>query len=226
MPAERELLTALQHGDSLFPSGGSSFSWGLEPAHRDGLVRDAAQVAAFVSAQLNGRWRPFDRPILCAAHRADADPSAWTALDTVVERMTMAAELRDGSRRAGAALLAIHSRLGTPGADAYYRAVRDGTALGHVAVVQGAVWCAAGIGEAAACAISVHALVSSMLGAALRLNLIGHAAAQAIRTDLQAEMAAAIEEPPAPIDEIASFAPLADIAAMRHADQPMRLFAT
>lgn len=225
MLPEAELLAALQHGDSLFPSGGSSFSWGLEPAHRDGLVVTADQVAAFVRVQLEWRWRPFDRVVLQAAHRADR-LAEWHALDALVERMTIPEELRSGSRRAGAALLTIHSRLGTPGAEDYSRQARSGTALAHATVMQGMLWGAAGIGEAAAAALSVHALVAGMLGAAVRLNLVGHAMAQTIRRDLQPAMAEAVRELPCAPEEAASFAPLAEIAAMRHADQQMRLFAT
>lgn len=217
------LLTALQFGDGLFPGGGSSFSWGLEPLHRDGLVRDPQDVAAVIRSQLYGRWQPFDRSILLVAHDA---PEEKGTLDDIVERMTMAAELREGSRRAGAALLAIHSAMEIPGTADYYREVRAGDALGHVPVVQGVAWRGTGLDAITATALSAQSLIGGMLGAALRLNLVGHATAQNMRRMLQADMIAAMEAPPVPIDAVTTFAPLAEIAAMRHPSQPMRLFAT
>ncbi|MGF1624475.1 MAG: urease accessory protein UreF [Alphaproteobacteria bacterium] len=226
MPADTDLLTALQHGDSLFPSGGGSFSWGLEPLHRDGFVTGPEDVSALARALLRGRWQLFDRPVMIAAHRMHDEPNAWPTLDGLVERMTMAAELRDGSKRAGAALLAVHCKLETPGADAFYRDVRNGALHGHVPVVQGVVWRGSGLSEAAAGAISAHALVMAILGAALRLNIIGHVMAQQMRRELQAEVAAALDSPAGPLDTVSSFAPFAEIAAMRHPAQQVRLFAT
>ncbi|MEZ5666027.1 MAG: urease accessory UreF family protein [Alphaproteobacteria bacterium] len=226
MPNDSALLLALQHGDSLFPSGGSSFSWGLEPAHRDGLVRGAADVTAFVRAQICGRFQPFDRPLLCAAHAGADDAGLLRRLDDTAEAMTLAAELREGSRKAGAALLTIHTRLATAGAGDVYEAVRAGRMHGHLPVVQGVVWRGVGLDADAASALALHGLVAGILGAALRLSLVGHAVAQSVRLALQPEMQLALAQTPCGVEDVSSFAPLAEIAAMRHPDQTMRLFAT
>ena len=42
-------LALLQHGDSFFPGGATSFSWGLEGLCADGIVVDADDVSAFVT---------------------------------------------------------------------------------------------------------------------------------------------------------------------------------
>ncbi len=226
MSLDAELLVALQHGDSLFPSGAGSFSWGLEPLHRDGLLSSEEDVRAFLSSQLHGRWQSFDRPVMAAAHAAAGDEAKLAELDDLVERMTMPAELREGSRRAGAALLSIHARLQTPGAQAFQNAVRDGGLRGHLPVVQGVVWHGTGLGARTAAAMAAHGLVAGILSAAVRLNIIGHAAAQRLRGDLHHDLATMVDTaPPAPAD-ISSFTPLAEIAAMRHPNQTVRLFAT
>jgi len=65
-----EALAVLQFGDSFFPSGAVSFSWGLEGLSDCGVVADADAVRAFVIGQLRARWAEFDRPVVVAAHQA------------------------------------------------------------------------------------------------------------------------------------------------------------
>ena len=67
-------LAVLQFGDSLFPSGAVSFSWGLEGLAENGVVTGADDVRAFVIGQLNARWASFDRAVVVAAHRAMDGP--------------------------------------------------------------------------------------------------------------------------------------------------------
>ena len=55
------LLRILQEGDSFFPSGSVSFSWGLETLSSDGMITNEAAVEAFLTAQLRNRWANFDR---------------------------------------------------------------------------------------------------------------------------------------------------------------------
>ena len=61
MSAAADQLALLQHGDSFFPSGAVSFSWGLETLAEDGRVATAADVAAFLEGQLRWRWATCDR---------------------------------------------------------------------------------------------------------------------------------------------------------------------
>ena len=68
-----DALAVLQFGDSFFPSGAVSFSWGLEGLSDSGVVTGADEVRAFVIGQLRARWAEFDRPVVVAAHRARMD---------------------------------------------------------------------------------------------------------------------------------------------------------
>ncbi len=113
MTGAASLLAVLQHGDSFFPSGSLAFSWGLETLRNDGLIQNAEDVEWFVMDQLRHRWATMDRPVLVAAHRAADDLESVVAVDLLVEAMSLAREARDGSRRAGAALLSVHHSLGT-----------------------------------------------------------------------------------------------------------------
>jgi urease accessory protein len=220
-----ELLLALQHGDSFFPGGAVSFSWGLEALYRDGEISDADAVMRLAAGQLRSRWAAFDRPVLLHAHGLAGDGAALRHLDHLVEALTLAREFRDGSRRMGAALLAVHSRLGTEGAEDYRGSVMRGEAHGHLAVVQGLVWRSVGLGEHSVQAAAAHGFCVGLLGAAIRLGLIGHIASQHCLRAMRETIRDILATPPAPLDEIGAFAPHIDAAAMRHEVQSIRLFA-
>ena len=113
------LLAMLRHGDSAFPGGGASFSWGLETLVQDGLVRDAAALECMIVEQLRLRWATSDRSAVLAAWDADGDLDEIARIDGILETRALARELREGSRRAGGALLTVHARLGTNRAAAY-----------------------------------------------------------------------------------------------------------
>ncbi len=218
-------LTLLQYADSFFPSGAVSFSWGLETLCADGCIVAAPEVSSFLHGQLRHRWATCDRPAVAAAHRAADDLDTVASLDHLLEAQTLAAELRDGSRRCGGALLAVHEELGTPGAEFYRALVRSGGAPGHLAAVQGLVGRGVGLTLTACEILSAHTLSVGLLGAALRLGMIGHLAAQ--RSLQQArELIAEILAVPAPgVETISAFTPEAEIAVMRHETAETRLFA-
>lgn len=220
------LLAALQYGDSFFPSGAVSFSWGLETLQADGRVTSADQVGAFVADQLRHRWASFDRPVLAAAHGAGGDLEEVRRIDDLVEAQTLAAEQRSGSRRVGAALLAVHEKLGTTGAASYRTLVRVDEAPGHAAVVQGLVLLGTGLSLPAAEAVSAHGLSVGLLGAALRLGIIGHVEAQRCLQALREEIGRLLSVVPLAIAALRAFTPEADIAVMRHEKSDSRLFAT
>lgn len=222
--AEAMLFACLQNADSFFPAGGIAFSWGLETLIADGCVRDADEVEAFVLAQLVHRWNVADRPALVGAHRM-RDIEGVCGIDAQVEAMTLATELREGSRRAGASLLSVHARLGTAGVQAYQDAVRAGRARGHLPVVQGWVWRGAGMSEVAAQAVSAHTFCVALLGAALRLGTIGHLHAQRILLAARSRMVEVLRTPALEVEAMYSCVPATEIAAMRHEAQPSRLFA-
>jgi urease accessory protein len=218
------LLASLQNADSFFPGGGIAFSWGLETLIADGLVQGPEEVQAFVQGQLEQRWAVCDRIALVAAYRAQA-VTEIQGVDREIEAMTLALELREGSRRAGASLLAVHERLGTAGALAYRGLVRAGQAHGHLPVVQGFLWRAAGLSEASAQAASAHTFCVGLLGAALRLGIIGHLHGQETLTRLRPSLSALLAQPVPAVEEMYTCAPAAEIAAMRHEVQSSRLFA-
>ncbi len=119
MSGVADALAVLQFGDSFFPSGAVSFSWGLEGLSDSGVVTGADAVRAFVIGQLRARWAEFDRPVVVAAHRAKMSLDEVAAIDAQVEMQSPCAELRSASRRMGEAMLSVFARLGIGDASAY-----------------------------------------------------------------------------------------------------------
>ena len=226
MPDELAWLATLQHADSFFPTGAASFSWGVEALRADNHLRSAAELEAFVAAQLEHRWGRCDRAFLVWAHRRHRDPDSVAAIDRQADAMALPREQREGSLRAGTALLGMHGRLGTPGATSYQALIGDGRARGHLAVVQGLAWAGVGIAEGPSAAAAAHGFAQGLVGAALRLGLIGHVEAQRHLTRLRPSLARLLAGPVPDLAEVAGFAPQTDIAMMRHEAQAIRLFAS
>lgn len=215
------LLTTLQHADSFFPAGAVSFSWGVETLQQDGLLQGSSDLASFMEGQLRHRWATFDRPATVLAHRAGGDLDGVQGVDESIETMTLAREAREGSRRQGRALLGVHAALETPGSVAYRSRVTAAQAPGHVAAAQGLCWHAVGMTEAEVSVASAHCYCIAVLGAAVRLALVGHLDAQRILTALAPTVAALAI---AALPELSSYTPATDVAMMRHERQSVRLF--
>ena len=225
MTGMAEAFALLQWGDSFFPTGAASFSWGLETLRADGRLRNAQDVAGFVAGQIDHRWSTFDRPAVLAAYHANGDLDRVAAVDHEVEAGTLAREAREGGRRIGAALLKIHAELGTPGAGVYRERVQRGEAPGQMAAMQGLIGHATGLSEPAVCALSAYGVAVGIVSAALRVGLIGHMdaqrilSAQRLQADGEASSAAHGE------DGFRAYVPMTEIAMMRHETGSGRLFA-
>jgi len=220
-----ELVLALQHGDSAFPSGSFGFSNGVEGLFALGLPPGRQGFERALVAALRHRWATADRVALALAYRAGDDLDAVAAVDAQVEASILPEPQRTGSRRNGAALLAAHTRLGTPLAATLRAEIDGGRACGHLPVVQGVMWRALGMSEHTAIAVAGYAAAAGAATAALRLGRIGAIDAQSV---LAAALTVVVDVADVPVPagaEVASFTPWLDIAAARHARAPMRLFA-
>ncbi len=215
------LLTLLQITDTSFPSGAFAFSGGLETLVHEGRVRGAQPLHDFLTGEILPRWAHFDRVFLRAAF--DAAPHTIPDIDADCETRNTIASLADASRRQGRATLSSHARLGTPGADAYLSRLRAGAVPGHAAVVQAIIGRGRDLPLAMAEMGALHALATATVSAAVRLGAIGALQGQQVLAACQPVMLALLAETPP--DTPFTFAPRADIAAMRHSLNPTRLFA-
>ncbi len=220
-----DALAVLQFGDSFFPSGAVSFSWGLEGLSDSGVVTGADAVRVFVVGQLRARWAEFDRPVVVAAHQARMSLEDVTAIDAQVEMQSPCAELRSASRRMGEAMLSVFARLGIGEAATYRERVKQGDAFGHLAAMQGYLWGRADLSERDAVALSAHTFTTGLLGAGIRLGCLSHIDAQQILIDARHEVASLAAQPVPTIDELSAYAIEAEIAVMQHANNSLRVFA-
>ncbi|TVT55058.1 MAG: urease accessory protein UreF [Azoarcus sp. PHD] len=241
MNALASSLLVLQQADSFFPGGATAWSWGLETLVADGRLgvnqtsfreqhrgrkRDrSAQVSAFIEGQLRYRWSCFDRAFLCAAWQAADDITTLMDFDSTIEALTLAEELRHGSRKVGQSLLRVHVALGTPDAECYQHRVIAGETPGHLPIVQGLLWRRLGMLFDHCQLAAAHGLCTGLVSAAVRLGIMGHIDAQRVLTDTQPILLDLLGHPPPKLEDVIGFTPMAEIAVMRHETQDLRLFA-
>jgi urease accessory protein len=219
------MLNLLQFADSQFPSGSFAFSGGLEALFNDQKISTPEQVYDFIAAQLTHRWNSLDRVALCRSFKQASQINDLVSIDKEVDALTLSEGLRTGSCRNGAALLSIHSRLGTAYCKEYRQLIHSGEAPGHVAVIQGLVWRQNSFSELQAQAASAHGVCTGLLGAAMRLGKLGHLHAQLIRQNLTLLVSELLSEPVSDQQLMHSYLPATEIAAMRHEVSDQRLFA-
>jgi urease accessory protein len=221
-------LALLQFADGLFPAGGFAHSFGLETYAQDGVVSDRAGLEAFVVAHLEGSAGPADAVAVAVAVRLAraADVASWVALDARLEAMKVVPETRAASRQMGRQTLRVAAALG---ADAFLadlaRAVDDGLAAGHHAAVFGAALGRAGAEPAAAAAAHLYSTAALLVGAGLRLLALGQLDGQRVLAAVRPRIARLAGAAAAATPEAMwSFNPGLELAGIRHATLPARLF--
>ncbi len=220
------LLSALQQADAAFPNGGFAFSNGIEGLAALGARLNRDGLAGVFASVLRHRWASCDRVALVQAWRAGTALDRLAAIDHALEAATLPESLRRGSCRNGAALLAAHVRLATPGASDLRQALDAGVMLGHLPVLQGTLWRAAGLDEAIAVQVSGYTTVSGLASAAVRLDCLGALAAQAALRDVLPLVAKLAQAPVSDSQPLGGSLPWLDIACARQQNAALRLFAS
>ena len=225
MTEEEQILTLLQHGDSFFPSGAVSFSWSLEMLKNDDIITAIDDIDNFIENQLIERWGPFERVVLAHTYDCADDLEQVISIDKLVECMSLASELREGSKRLGSALLTTYQQLDNPIAEKYLKLTYNNKALGHLPIAQALVWNSIGISKNSVLMLAAYNFCVSVLGAALRLGVVGHIDCQKSLTKFRQLITEILTWPIPDIEDIHAFTPFADIASMRHEHSETRLFA-
>lgn len=222
---DETMLIMMQQSDSFFPSGNASFSYGLESLIQDEIVTNQEHLKKFLLRQLIYRWASLDRGVLSATFDAGIDFKRIENIDCLLEAMTMPREIREGSRQAGKALLSVHKRLGTQKVIAYADRINKKNIPGHLVIIQTLAWSDTGLSKQQCCAMSAHTLCIGVMGAAIRLGIIGHIAAQQILVSVRPQLGKVLQSEYPQLNELSAFTPISEIASMRHEFQPSRLFA-
>lgn len=231
--ASGNLLAILQFGDSFFPSGAAAFSWGLESFCEDALIGGPIQIAEVLEVLLEGRWAGFDRPLVLAAHvacEARTHDGAWMntlrGLDSLCEAMTLNEGMRSASRRLGTTQLKVHSALGLPAASAYLDHIGHEPSAGHLAIAQGLIGSGLGFSAGECEAMGAFGQCVSVVGAAIRLGVIGHLDGQRLLSGARSVIASIQTTQPPALYDLWNAAPGMEIAAMRHEPRRARMFAS
>ena len=219
------VLQAMWQADGAFPSGSFAFSYGIE-----GLIAlrgnvGIAELSELMASLLRRRWSTYDRIALLRAFRADGEIALIATVDHDVDVSTFGSTLREGSRRNGGAFLASHARLGGAIAPRLRQAVQSGECLGHIVVMQGAVWRAMGLDEELAQLTSGYCVVSGAIAAAVRLGALGALEGQKVLAGCLPMIEELVAQPVSETAELKCFLPFLEIAAARHARADLRLFA-
>jgi urease accessory protein len=220
-----QLLKAIWQSDGTFPSGSFAFSYGVEGLAAMGAVSDRDTLSDLTQTILQQRWAPFDRIALVQSFRARGDLAQIIRIDQEVEAATFGETQRDGSRRNGSSFLATHAKLGNVTAVVLRDAVRRGDALGHIAVMQGALWQSMEMDERMVQLASAYITVSGAMSAAVRLGVVGALQAQMVMNDCLPLIDRILVAPIPDDARLSSFVPFLDIAAAQQAQANLRLFA-
>ena len=220
-------MRLLQFGDSMLPVGAFAFSNGLESAVQQKVVRDLATLAEFIGAAL-AQSATGDGIALLAAHRAACagDAAGVIAADRAVLLRKLNEETRTMTLRMGRKLgeLVAHAAP-HPLVTRWLADIEAGATPGTHPAGLGVVGAALGLREEDVFAAHQYGVAAMMVSAALRLMRVSHLDGQALLYALggtaDAAYAAATR---ASLDDMAAFAPVADILAAAHVNAHVRMF--
>ncbi|MBL9122910.1 MAG: urease accessory protein UreF [Planctomycetaceae bacterium] len=220
-------MRVLQFGDSVLPVGAFSFSGGLESAVQLGAVRDLASLREFVQTAAEQAASGDGIALLHAQRAARAgDLGRIRRIDQSVLNRKLNEETRTMTVRMGRKLaeLAEHV-IPSDVVASWLAAIRAGETPGSYPVAQALVFAALQLGERDAFAAHLYGVTSMMISASLRLMKISYLDAQSILFEVNSWAHAAYEQvAAAALEDMQTFAPLADIAAAAHLKAEIRMF--
>ena len=221
------LVNGLRFVDSLFPSGGFAFSFGLEAAVKDGAVRDGNDLLRYGEDLLRRGLARRESIAVAVAHEASASGRLEPAfeVDWALEAVKIARESRLASRQMGRQVLkaAAEQLGGHRSLNGYRLAVDSKRAPGHFPLAVGVTLAACGWSRQDTVAAFLYQSAQAIVSAAMKLLPVGQQQGQ----QLLAEWAPLITQLSLPVraqTDLASWSPIHDIYAMRHARLESRLF--
>jgi urease accessory protein len=221
------LARVLQFGDSMFPVGAFAFSGGLESAIQKRVVTDAETLAAYARTAVE-QAAMGDGIALVWAHRAAAagDLAELLRIDERVYARKLSSETRTMTVRMGKKFAEMGAEVvGAPLLNAWREKIGSGATPGCYPVALAVNFAAQGLTARDAFVVHQYGVAAMILSAALRLMKVSHVDTQRILYRLDAGADAAYEAAAAArLEDMAGFAPLAEILAAVHVKAHVRLF--
>lgn len=201
-----------------FPIGSFAYSSGLERAVHDGLISDAAELGQWLSSIIGHGVVWNDAVLMVEAHRSIGDTKRLADCQELAEALAGSRERHQETMLLGEAFLAAAAAWPHGAA-----AILPRTAAYPVAV--GAVAAAHGIVCDRAVSAYLHAVVSQAVSSGIRLGVCGQKDGVSLIAALEATVIAVAKRASlATLDDLGSATVQADIVALRHETQRVRLF--
>jgi urease accessory protein len=214
------LWRLLQTTDSLFPTGAFSHSGGLEGLTSANLLSTADGAERGIEEILRQSFARIDLPACGLAHRAAGDVARLIEIDGWIDSLKAPREAREAGRSLGRRRLKV---VAAP--DAYRAAVEDGRSPGQQSVVTGMHAALEEIARDEAMLAFAYGTAAGLVASAMKLLPLGQTRAQALLSRLGETMPELVRTADdLALDDLGSFTPLLDIAAMQHETARTRLF--
>ena len=224
-----EFLSMLQLADSFFPAGTYTMSNGLEALSKRKKM-GAGELQVLVRTHLERQAGPADCCALGAAYESAkaGDIEGAIRADWALYAVKLVEEVRNASARSGANLVRCVAAFSNDRMLAEYaKAVSDKRAAGMYPVALGVACAALEIPKHEAGVMFLYSFCVGMAGAALRLGIIDHVAAQKILHELRPAITATVQENvDKPIDQMWQFAPGIDVTQIEHERLDSKMFIT
>jgi urease accessory protein len=226
----KQKLTLIQLGDSFFPSGTYTFSHGLEALVQQDRVQQPEDIVSFIQILLQNKIATCDLVALIHAYHASKanDLEAIRQVETQLYAQTLIEITRKTQQQSGRALLMVaqstwqHQQLEALDRE---RALKQFYCLHPV--IFGVVGNIANLSLTDTALAFLHGFVTGILGAAIRLGILGHLQAQKmlllLATDIEQAYSIAVSMN---LDQMWSCTPAIDLAQMQHLKMSSRLFAS
>jgi urease accessory protein len=226
LPQQR--LTFMQLADSFFPSGSFTLSHGLEAMVQAKQVTSAPDVEEFLRLLLHNKVGSSDLVALVHAYRASVanDLSEVYRADRCLFAQTVIQETRDAQCKTGQALLMVGRSVWQDAQLASLQeAIDTKQTPGCHPVIFAVVGRAGALDEADTLLAYLHNFVTGLVGAAIRLGVLGHLGAQQLLHKLSPDLlTVAAQAQITPLSEMWSCTPAIDIAQMSHRQLRARQF--
>lgn len=223
-------LALMQLSDSFFPSGSFTLSHGLESLVQEDRLRSSIDLQTFLRLLLRNKVGPTDIVALIHAYRGSAsgDLEAIRQADAQLFAQTLIEKTRETQRKSGRALLAIAS---STWQDSLLETLEKDVSKGKVNCLHPIIFAVVGrvasLSEQDTVIAFLHSFITGLLGAAIRLSVIGHIQAQKVLLQLAPDMEETYQNATSlKLSEMWSCTPAIDLAQMRHQKLTHRLFAS
>ena len=226
----KQKLTLMQLSDSFFPSGSYTLSHGLESLIQSDRLKYPEDLKTFLRLLLHNKIGTSDLVALMHAYRGSADnnPESIKKTDRYLFAQTAIATNRQAQRQSGRALLMVARS--TWQDEQLTMLAQD---LSHDCfnclhpVVFGVVGNIASLSLTDTSLAFLHGFITGLLGAAIRLGILGHLQAQQISVDLASDIETVLQIASSmDLAQMWSCTPTIDLAQMRHSQLNSRLFAS